>query len=71
VAGDYLEAFTTPAAAGAEIQDLVREVNITLTPEGEQITPAVGTEGATTGQLLKIFAAVKSLKRRTNNLERG
>jgi hypothetical protein len=56
---------------GEEIQDIVREVTLTLTPErGEQVTPLVGTPGATSPQALALFARQERLDRRVSNQER-
>jgi hypothetical protein len=52
------------------IQDVVREVKISITPEGETIQPSVGTPESLSSSILGIFDTVKKLKRRISNLER-
>lgn len=55
--------------AGEQIQDIIREVKITLSAGDEKIVPSVGS-GAKINPY-KIFDTVERLKRRANNLERG
>lgn len=56
---------------GEEIQDVVREVTLTLTPDrGEQVTPVVGTPGASSPSALALFARQERLDRRISNQER-
>jgi hypothetical protein len=52
------------------IQDLVREVKISITPEGDFISPNVGTEDSNTRSILGIFEKMKKLSKRINHLER-
>lgn len=56
---------------GERIQDVVREVVLTLTSDrGEQVTPLVGTPGAASPQALALFARQERLDRRISNQER-
>lgn len=55
--------------AGEQVQDIIREVKITLTGGDEKIVPSVGS-GAKLDPY-RIFDTVRRLGRRTNNLERG
>jgi hypothetical protein len=68
VAGDHLVAIEPPNPVGAPIQDLIREVAINLSPDGEKVTPAIGT---TTTRInpATIFAQLRKLKRRIVNVE--
>lgn len=66
--GDYLEAITAPQTTGEQIVDIVREVNISLTPDAEKITPALGSGAASNP--IRIFDTVKRQTRRLNNIER-
>lgn len=52
------------------IQDIVREVRISITPEGDFISPTVGTEDSNTRSILGIFDKMKKLSKRINHLER-
>jgi hypothetical protein len=52
------------------IQDVVREVKISITPEGESVVPSVGTPESLSSSILGIFDAVKKLHKRISNLER-
>lgn len=53
------------------IQDVVREVKISLTPEGEQITPIVGTPESSQPGIYGLFDKMRKLSKRISNLERG
>lgn len=48
------------------VQDIVREIKITLSLEGERISPVVGTSDTAP----RIYDRVNDLERRTSNLER-
>jgi hypothetical protein len=52
------------------IQDIVREVKISITPNGDIISPVVGTEESNQSSILGIFDKQKKLERRINKLER-
>ncbi len=53
----------------AVIQDVVREINLTLTPdEGEVIAPVVGTPGTT--DALNIFKQIADTRKRLSKIER-
>lgn len=54
------------------IQDIVREVRIDITPDGESISPVVGTsdKDSNSSSILGIFNKMKKLTRRINHLER-
>lgn len=52
------------------IQDIVREVKISITPNGDVISPTVGTEDSNTRSILGIFDKMKKLTKRINHLER-
>ncbi|WP_209121504.1 siphovirus ReqiPepy6 Gp37-like family protein [Alkalihalobacillus sp. BA299] len=52
------------------IQDVVREVKISITPERETITPNIGTPESLSKAVPGIFDEVKKLRRRISNLER-
>lgn len=52
------------------IQDVVREVKISITPNGEQISPVVGTAESNNNSILGIFDKVKKLTKRISHLER-
>jgi hypothetical protein len=52
------------------IQDIVREVKISITPEGESISPTVGTSDSNNNAILGIFDKVKKITKRLNKLER-
>jgi hypothetical protein len=69
VEGDHLVAIQPPAPTGAPIQDLLREVQITLTPDGEKITPAIGNTNTKINPA-RIFSVIRSYGRRIVNLER-
>lgn len=56
---------------GERIQDVVREVALTLTPDrGERITPLIGTPGAVNPAALNLFSRQERLDRRISNQER-
>ncbi|WP_368657625.1 siphovirus ReqiPepy6 Gp37-like family protein [Metabacillus halosaccharovorans] len=52
------------------IKDVVREIKITITPNGENISPVIGTPDSLAHPLLGIFDKMKKITRRINNLER-
>lgn len=52
------------------IQDLVREVKISITPEGESISPVVGTQDSNATGILGIFDKMRKITKRVSNLER-
>lgn len=52
------------------IKDVVREIKITITPEGEKISPVIGTPESLAHPVLGIFDKVKKLTKRINHLER-
>jgi hypothetical protein len=52
------------------IQDIVREVKITITPNGEVISPVVGTADSTKGLILGIFQKMNKVIKRLSHLER-
>lgn len=52
------------------IQDVVREVTISITSEGESITPTIGTPGTLSKKVPKIFNEMKNLKKRISKWER-
>lgn len=68
VTGDHLLAIEPPNPVGAPIQDILREVQITLTPEGEKITPAVGNANTRINPA-SVFSVLRALKRRVVNVE--
>ena len=53
------------------IQDLVREIKITIDSNGETIVPIVGTEESNKSNILGIFDKQRKLEKRINNLERS
>lgn len=54
---------------GVVVSDIVRQVEIKLTPDGPQeLTPVLGTPGRS--DLITLFRAVRDLAARTRNLER-
>jgi hypothetical protein len=53
------------------IQDVVREVKISITPEGVSVTPSIGTPESISKSILGIFDQVKKLGKRIGNLERS
>jgi ribose 1,5-bisphosphokinase PhnN len=52
------------------IQDIVREVKISITPEGDTISPVVGTSDSNNNAILGIFDKMKKITKRVSNLER-
>lgn len=52
------------------IQDVVREVKISITPDGDSVQPVVGTEDSTSSGILGIFDKMRKLSKRVSNLER-
>jgi hypothetical protein len=52
------------------IQDIVREVKITLDSSGTTINPVVGTQDSNTHAILGIFDKMKKITKRVSNLER-
>lgn len=52
------------------ISDVVREIKITVTPEGERITPVIGTPETITNPMIGIFNRMKKMSKRVGNLER-
>lgn len=54
----------------AVIQDIVREVKISITPEGESIAPMVGTTDSNNNAILGIFDKMRKMTKRLSNLER-
>lgn len=52
------------------IQDIVREVKITIDSNGETITPVVGTSESNNSSILGIFGKVNNIIKRINHLER-
>jgi hypothetical protein len=52
------------------ITDVIREVAISITPEGERISPVVGTPESLSHPILGVFDKVKKLNKRISNLER-
>jgi hypothetical protein len=61
----------TAIVDGEPIQDIVREVHITLTPDGaEQITPTIGTPGQSNNSAaLGVFDELRRLQARVKKLE--
>ena len=56
-------------AEGETIQDILREVRITLNQQGETIRPAAGSAGMGDG-VLRMFESLRRLYHRVGNLER-
>jgi hypothetical protein len=52
------------------IQDIVREVKISITPQSDAIQPVVGTEDSNKSSILGIFDKQRKLEKRINHLER-
>jgi hypothetical protein len=52
------------------IQDIVREVKITIDSSGELITPTVGTVDSNSIGIIGIFDKMRKMTRRISNLER-
>lgn len=53
------------------IQDVIREIKITITPGGESISPMIGTPDSLSKNVPKIYDRVKKAFKRISNLERG
>jgi hypothetical protein len=53
------------------IQDIVREVKISISPSGATISPVVGTQDSNTNTILGIFDKMKKITKRISNLERS
>lgn len=61
----------TVMVEGTPIRDVVREVALTLTPDGsERLAPVIGTPGAASPAALTLFAAQERLTRRLSQQER-
>lgn len=58
----------TPYGESGQIVDTLRKVEITLTPDGQTVTPSVGTGNAQ--DVARIFRRLAAYDRRLNNLER-
>ena len=59
----------TSVVDGVAIEDVMRAVNVSLTPEqGEVVSPVVGTPGPQT--VLALFAELKRMRRQISHLER-
>jgi hypothetical protein len=52
------------------IQDVVREINITIDSSGELITPTVGTIDSNSTGIIGIFDKMRKITKRISNLER-
>jgi hypothetical protein len=52
------------------IQDIVREVKITIDSNGEVITPTVGNQDSNNAGIIGIFDKMRKITRRISNLER-
>jgi hypothetical protein len=52
------------------ISDVVRELKITITRDGELISPFIGTPDSLSHPILGIFSKMKKLNKRLSNLER-
>jgi hypothetical protein len=52
------------------IQDIVREVKISITSDGDIISPVVGTSDSNNNAILGIFDKMKKITKRISNLER-
>lgn len=52
------------------IKDVVRQLTITITPDGELITPNIGTPDSLYGTVPKIFKKMKQVNKRLSKLER-
>lgn len=60
----------TVVVDGAVLTDVVREVRLTYGDNGEQVTPVVGSDGASLLPGQSLFDAIRRLGRRLNALER-
>lgn len=58
----------TPYAESGQIQDVLRSVEINLTPDGQVVKPAIGTPPRT--DVLRLFRAFRQIKSRVSQLER-
>lgn len=63
------DATRTPYANDGQIVDILRQVNIKLTPDGSTVTPSIGTAARTDRP--KFIQLIRTLGRRVNNLEKG
>jgi hypothetical protein len=52
------------------IQDVVREVKISITPDGDTINPVVGTQESNANTIKGIFDRMRKLTKRLSKLER-
>jgi hypothetical protein len=52
------------------IQDVVREVKISITPEGESVSPMVGTDESHSAGIVGIFDKMRKITKRVSKLER-
>jgi hypothetical protein len=52
------------------ITDVIREVNISITPEGATVSPIVGTSESLAHPIFGIFDKMKKIRKRVNRLER-
>ncbi len=66
---DYDLGDTVSAQVDGTVTDVIREVKVTLTPDGPQrVEPSIGTPGYR--DVLKLFRALQKLNGRVTNLER-
>lgn len=66
---------TQPNSQGSQsefqvIQDVIRQVVITISPDGELIQPAIGTPDSLSKSMIGVFRQMKKFDKRLNNLER-
>lgn len=54
----------------AVISDVIREIKITITPEGSSISPVIGTPESLGKSVLNIFDRMRKFQKRVSNLER-
>jgi hypothetical protein len=60
-----------PNGADSEIiQDVVRQVTINITPDGELITPTIGSADSLSRSTVGVFKQMKKMDKRITNLER-
>ncbi len=52
------------------IQDIVREVQISITPDGDSVAPTVGNQDTNANSIIGIFNKMKALTNRISHLER-
>jgi hypothetical protein len=52
------------------IQDVVREVKISITPEGDFISPVVGSQDSNSNSIIGVFDRMRKITKRISNLER-